>query len=169
MSQANGHGPVSIAQAAQAQAHRELRTMYHLRDVVLPQDLHLFRDNVELHLTDSVPQIRDWLTHNKLLIVYSAKTPQKQHKLKTHALHCYFKGVARKKSSISKTKSTSSQTQAKKSTTKLRPSCLSSFFLQSQLITSRLPVLPENRLLSTAAQMQPHQHSISDFFPDHPG
>ena len=38
----HGSDPISIAQAAQVQAHRELRTMYHLHDAVLPQDRHLF-------------------------------------------------------------------------------------------------------------------------------
>ena len=165
----HGHDPVSIAQAAQVQAHRELRTIYHLRDEVLPQDRHLFRTNVELHLTEPVHQIRDWLTHNKQLIVFSVKTAQKQRKLKTHALHRYFRGAVRKKSSISKTRSTPSQPSGTKPAPKLRPSRMSSFFPISHSKSSRLPVLPENRALSNAALLQPRQRSLSDFFPDHPG
>ena len=153
--------PTDIAQAAQV---RELWPMYHLHNTVLP------RDNVDHptdHPTDSVHQIRDWVTHNKLLIVFNARTAQKQHTLQTHALHCYFKGIAHQKPSIYTTKSPLSQNQAKKST-KLHPSRLSSFFQQRHPATSRLPVIPKHTL-STTALMQPRQHSISDLFPDHPG
>ena len=141
--------PTDIAQAAQVQAH-------------LPQE------NVDLHPTDSVHQIRDWLTHNKILIVVSARTAQQQHKQQTHALHCSFKGVAHQKLSIYKTMSTLSQNKAKK-LIKLHPSRLPSFLQHSQSAISCLPFILNHKTLSTAAQMQPRQHSISDLFPDHPG
>jgi hypothetical protein len=63
----HGHDNATRQQSMHDQAHREIRCLYQLKNLTLPQDLNLFRHLVDEHLTETVPQLRTWIVHSKNL------------------------------------------------------------------------------------------------------
>ena len=86
----HGKDDATKRQALQEQTHREIRCIYLLQPAVLAQDRQLFRSNVDVHLSETIPQQRSWLLHNKKLIVHSVKVAAAQAKLQTHQIKHFF-------------------------------------------------------------------------------
>ena len=51
----------------------EVRELYNLKDYVLPEDRVAFRDDIDIHLTDSVRQLRAWLHRWRRVLPNSAR------------------------------------------------------------------------------------------------
>lgn len=90
------HGKDAVTKqqhALKEQTAQELHCIYLLRAQVLPsqpQDRQLFRNSIDAHLSESIPQQRSWLKHNKKLIVHSVKVAAAQAKLHTHQIKRFF-------------------------------------------------------------------------------
>ena len=187
------HGADEAAQqqAKQDQAHRELRCLYELRESTLPQDSHLFRASLDLHLTETIPQIRTWITHNKKLLVHSHKIARQQAILKTHRLQQFFPARAQQSKSILPLRPSQSKNGYKHNSKSFRPAFISRHFRAVSTSRSVLPVIPDDAPLPAHMITQPKCQSFIDTcftakpasisrlparpiptshtFPDHPG
>jgi hypothetical protein len=90
----HGHDHASKQQSLYEQAHREIRCLYQLKSLVLPQDHDLFRHSVDEHLTETVSQLRSWIVHNRKLILHSVRVAKAQAKMHTHRIQRFFPGMA---------------------------------------------------------------------------
>jgi hypothetical protein len=86
----HGHDDASKQQSIYEQTHREVRCLYLLQPMVLPQDRVLFRDTVDKHLLSAVPQLRSWIVQNRRLIQHSMKVAKAQSKLQIHHIQRFF-------------------------------------------------------------------------------
>jgi zinc-binding in reverse transcriptase len=186
------------AQLKTDQTHREVRCLYHLRGVVLIQDRLLFRDNVEVHLTDTTAQLRTWLTHNSKLIAHSAKVATAQAALRIKQLRTFFPLQGTRRSTITTSDSNSSAVPRRHRSTRLasyfqsrtssRSSTRSTSMTRKRQFStpnmstyvqveghsySRLPIILEDiESKSTSPerrQLRRRGKAITGLFPDHPG
>jgi hypothetical protein len=69
------HGRTSKAktQASLQQAHRTIRSLYLLKDLVLSEDRDLFYDDVSAHLQQPLRELNAWVTTHQGLIAYSVR------------------------------------------------------------------------------------------------
>jgi hypothetical protein len=192
----HGIDAATQTQLAQEQIHREVRCLYHLRGVVLTQDRHLFRDTVELHLTESIAQLRTWLTHNAKLISHSAKLATAQAALRIRQLKAFFPPqrtirsiinvvgpITTRRRQTTRLNSYFATTGVNKSTTgrNHRPSknkqyttpSMATYYTVDGISRSVLPPIDEDApSISTSPQRRQIRRrgkTIEGLFPDHPG
>ena len=187
----HGIDEVTQQQSKRDQAHRELCCLYALREQVLPQDSHLFRASLDLHLTESVSQIRSWLTHNKKLIVHSNKIAKKQSTLKTHRLQTFFQSRTHQSKSVLPLRPSQAKNGSKHNSKRFRPAFISRHFRTAYTSRSSLPVIPDGAPLPAHLTNQPPRQqfidscfiekpasisrlpvrptSVPQTYPDHPG
>ena len=69
------HGRTSKAktQASLQQAHRTIRSLYLLKELVLSEDRDLFYDDVSAHLQQPLRELNAWVTTHQGLIAYSVR------------------------------------------------------------------------------------------------
>jgi hypothetical protein len=70
-----------------AQVKRNLRALYAVRDEVLAADRDLFRDTVEIHLTDEIYTIRQWVLSHQSTIQQSRRESRRRSTTKIKLLH----------------------------------------------------------------------------------
>lgn len=69
---------------------QDIRSLYNLREQVLPDDRVACRDNVEIHLGDSVQQLKDWLFRWRPVLLASVAKHARFDTLNTKLLTKYF-------------------------------------------------------------------------------
>jgi hypothetical protein len=164
----HGHDNATRQQSLAEQAHREIRCLYQLKPLTLPQDQNLFRHSVDEHLTETVPQLRTWIVHNKKLILHSVRVAKAQVTLHTHRIQRFFPRHRAHKSTMD----TNRPTQAPK---RHRITRITTYF--PTLACSRpqqalQTVAEDNELIMNALQrrlIRRRQLNLPDLFPDHPG
>jgi hypothetical protein len=193
----HGIDAATLQIAKEEQAHREIRCLYMLRGQVLTQDRVLFRDTVELHLTETTAQLRAWITHNQKLIAHSAKLATIQTRLRIKRLQGFFPPYATVVSTIAHPsrataprrfrttrldphfpvnhirKSTSRRTTQKTKLRQYNTPDMSSYYAVTGTTQSRLTTIPEDTVHHTTSpqrrQIRRRHLIINDLFPDHPG
>lgn len=193
----HGKDAATQRQALQEQTQRELRCLYQLRPLVLAQDRTLFRNTVELHLSETVPQQRSWLLHHKKLIVHSVKVAAAQAKLQTHHIQRFFTRhkILQSKTARSINPPVTSRRQVPSRISnhfhprnisvsthrtpvstippKLRNSDMSAYFQVLGTNRSILPIINEDTTLTTTSiqrrQLRRRLLNTPGLYPDHPG
>jgi hypothetical protein len=157
-------------QASLVQSHRDIKALYLLRNKVLPHDCELFRPTLEEHLSDTLPQLKSWILHNKKLIEFSVRKAQAESKSQTKCIQTYFKPKAnRQKKKERRPKPTQTPPQRP-----LRTTRITNHFQMNPTSPSQLPCIPEQRPIPTITDRiihvcsRLHQRYLADFFPDHP-
>jgi hypothetical protein len=124
---------------------------------------------VDDHLSESVPQLRSWIVHNKKLILHSVRVAKAQAKLHTHQIQRFFPRQGVRQSNTA----TIRLLQAPR---RHRTTRISNFFTALTRPSSRnialLTVSEDTELTLTAPQrrlIRRRQLNIPDLFPDHPG
>jgi endonuclease/exonuclease/phosphatase family metal-dependent hydrolase len=165
----HGHDTATRQQSLHEQTHREIRCLYQMHPYVLPQDRDIFRTSVDEHLLETVPQLRNWITHNRKLIMHSVKVAKEQIKMNTHRLQRFFPGQGVRRSSIS-------TQQVAAPPRRHRLTRLSSFFpiiSRSRTRPPPLSTVPEEAATTLNAgqrrTIRRRQLNLFDFYPDHPG
>jgi hypothetical protein len=165
----HGHDNATRQQSMHDQAHREIRCLYQLKNLTLPQDLNLFCHSVDEHLTETVPQLRTWIIHNKKLILHSVRVAKAQAKLHTHRIQRFFpqQGVCQ---------STTAQNHSTTAPRRHRITCISTYFTtlpRTSIRQQALQTVAEDNALILNAPLRHiirrRQLNIPDLFPDHPG
>jgi hypothetical protein len=165
----HGHDNTTRQQSMHEQAHRKIQCLYQLKPLTLPQDLNLFRHSVDEHLTETVPQLRTWIIHNKKLILHSVRVAKAQAKLHTHQIQQFFIRTGAHQSTVGTNRPPPAPRRH-------RITRISTFF---PLLTCNgtqnqaLQTVSEDTELILNGTQQPRirrrQLNIPDLFPDHPG
>ena len=80
-----------------AQVERDLRALYAMRDEVLAADRDLFRDTVDVHLTDEIYTIRQWVRSHKATIQQSRRESRRRSTSNIRLLPTYFHPLQKRK------------------------------------------------------------------------
>jgi hypothetical protein len=162
--------------------------------LLLPQDTHLFRNTIEMHLSETQAQQRTWITHNKKLVLHSAKISKAQTLLRIQRIKKFFPPQRVIASSITNprgpsvvryhitrlaqhyaTKTVSRSTvrnrHAKDKIKQYNTPSLSTLFCPGTSAVSHLPTIDEStQSTSNAPQRRQLQRRLlnRDVFPDHP-
>jgi hypothetical protein len=165
----HGHDNATRQQSMHEQAHREIRCLYQLKPLTLPQDFNLFRQSVDEHLTETVPQLHTWIIHNKKLILHSVHVAKAQAKLHTHRIQQFFIKQGARQSTVGTYRPPPAPRRH-------RITRISTFFppltrngtqhqdLQTVSEDTELTLNGTQRRLIRRRQL-----NIPDLFPDHPG
>ena len=158
---------------------QDIRSLYDLRDQVLPDDRIAYRDDVEQHLGDSVRQLKDWLFRWRPVLLASVAKHARFAALNTKLLTTYFEtpsGRPYRKPRISRRRTayrtkTGRQTRLENSMPRLTISSIAKRKRRTENDPSRLNHThppPRIKIQKTMHEYLPESQT-PDIYPDHPG
>ena len=167
----HGHDHQTQRAKVLEQAHRDVTRLYELKDQVLQQDRDLFCASLELHLTQPLSQLRNWLSLNKTMILQSVRSAITGSQAKSTRLPHFFPRTPRPPRNSQRR-----PTKTPPEDPTYRPSRVTQFFSMLPRPSKRLPTIreakaptPPSAPPNSCPAPRPRQRYLFDFFPNHPG